>query len=131
MGRPTHGYALVGWDRGKRRVIFFRAGDLLSAIAFYDSRAWHRVRREVLRSCNNECQTCKAAKRHSRADIVHHVYHLDEYPQYGLMEYVDDPTTGERKRNLLPVCRTCHETVCHPERMCLTVPAPPLTAERW
>lgn len=102
----------------------------MSAVGFYDSRAWRRVRKEVLRNCNGECQICKARHVHTRADLVHHVYHLAEYPQWGLSEFVRDPASGETARNLLPVCRECHEAVCHPARMRI-VDRPPLPEERW
>ena len=38
---------------------------------------------------------------------------------------------GNRQRNLISVCKDCHETVCHPERMRRCKSAPPLTRERW
>lgn len=92
------------------------------------------MRAEVLRHCHGECQVCKAGPGKPRVDaeIVHHVFHLEDYPEWGLCEFVEDPVTGERVRNLLPVCRKCHETVCHPERMRPQAPkAEPLTPERW
>ena len=104
-------------------------GGTVSKIPFYDSRAWRRVRREVLRDDHNECQYCKEKHKHVKAEIVHHVYHLDEYPQYGLMRFVYE--NGECKRNLISVCRDCHETVCHPERMRKAEKKIPLTRERW
>lgn len=103
----------------------------MSAIGFYDSRAWRRVRKEALKNCHNECQICKARHVHVRAELVHHVYHLADYPQWGLCEFVRDPATGEEVRNLLPVCRECHETVCHPGRRWVQGDASPLTEERW
>lgn len=103
----------------------------MSAVRFYDSRAWRRKRRAVMQRYNNECQICKARRIHRRAEIVHHVYHLDEYPQWGLMEFVRDPVTGEQRQNLMPVCRECHETVCHPERMRKVEYRPLVTPERW
>lgn len=104
----------------------------MSNIPFYDTRAWRRKRKEILRKYNNECQECKRRHIHTRAVIVHHIYHLDEYPQYGLDEFAHDPATGEMHQNLWPVCRECHETVCHPERMRkVTEYKPPLTEERW
>lgn len=103
----------------------------MSAIGFYDSYAWRKVRREVMTMDHNECQICYARRKHTPGVIVHHVYHLDKHPSFGLSVWVDDPATGERKRNLLTVCRECHETVCHPERMALKPPKEPLTPERW
>ena len=103
----------------------------MSKTGFYDSRAWRKVRREVMRLDNNECQCCKERHRHSAGQLVHHNFHLDEYPQYGLMMWVEDPATGVRRRNLITVCRECHETVCHPERMQGGEYRPLLTEERW
>lgn len=110
----------------------FLLGEIMSRNSFYDSRAWRKLRREVLKDDHNECQYCKEKHKHVRATIVHHCYHLDQYPQYGLMKYVRDPVTNEYKRNLVSVCRDCHETVCHPERMLKYVERKdPLTEERW
>jgi len=104
----------------------------VSKIAFYDSRAWHKLRSEVLRDDHCECQICRNKyHRHRKAEIVHHVYHLDEYPEYGLCRLVKDKRTGELVRNLISVCRECHETECHPERMRVVEKKFPLTDERW
>ena len=104
----------------------------MSEVGFYDTGSWRQKRKEVLKKLNRECQLCKQHGRHSRAVIVHHVYHLDEFPQWGLLEFVSDPVTGERRRNLLPVCRNCHETECHPERMRQAqAKTEPITPERW
>ena len=103
----------------------------MSAIPFYDGSAWRRLRREVMRDDNNECQICKARHKHTRGVIVHHIYHLEDYPQWGLMKYVIDPVTGAEVRNLITVCRECHETVCHPEKVWTTERKEPVTEERW
>lgn len=89
------------------------------------------MRRDVLRTDHNECQLCKARGRHSRGEIVHHRFHLDEYPDWGLLVWVEDPATGKQTRNLLTVCRECHETICHPDRLTTTLGLEPLTPERW
>lgn len=101
---------------------------------FYRTRRWRKVRRDVLKLDNNECQICKSRHKHSPAEIVHHQYHLDDFPQFGLMIFVADPVTGERKRNLIAVCGSCHETVCHPEKAEHLPQHPerdPVTVERW
>ena len=104
----------------------------MSRIAFYDSYAWRKMRAQILRLDHNECVLCRNREhKHTPAVLVHHVWHLDEYPQYGLMPYVRDPATGELRRNLISVCKSCHENVCHPERMPRPERAPPLTPERW
>lgn len=51
-----------------------------------------------------------------RAEIVHHVRHLEDAPELALSDtYIDD--NGMEQRQLISVCRVCHETRCHPDRM--------------
>jgi len=47
--------------------------------------------------------------------IVHHVKHLKEFPELALSNYYTD-RDGSRHRQLISVCRACHELVCHPDR---------------
>ena len=63
-----------------------------------------------MRNCHSECQICKdkPGHPHVRATIVHHVFHLDEYPEWGLCEFITDPQTGKPRKNLMPVCKDCH-----------------------
>ena len=87
----------------------------------------HGLRETVLKLDNYECQLCKARGRHSKGRIVHHVKHLRDRPDLALSLF--DPETGERQ--LITVCKTCHELE-HPESLRQkTPPAPPLTPERW
>lgn len=101
--------------------------------SFYLTKAWRKVRQKVLNEYHGECAIHKQKQGHPhvRATIVHHIFHLDEYPQYGLMEFVPDAATGKPVRNLLPVCKECHETVCHPERLVHYKTSMPVTIERW
>ena len=93
---------------------------------FYDSKEWRHLRRDVLTKHKHECQECKKKGQYTRATHVHHVYHLEDYPQHALDEYVG----RERAKNLEPVCKNCHETVCHPERLRWNKKEP-VTPERW
>lgn len=94
---------------------------------FYWSSPWQRLRSYVLDLDRHECQICKARGRYSRADIVHHVKHLRERPDLALSVY--DPDTGERQ--LISVCKACHEAE-HPEALRrLDSKSPALTPERW
>ena len=100
---------------------------------FYSWDEWRRdVRPKVLKLDRNECQLCAARGkvRSSTAGarlIVHHVKHLRDRPDLALSVY--DPDTGERQ--LLTVCKDCHEAL-HPESMRQYEPrTAPLTAERW
>ena len=95
---------------------------------FYNSPDWRRTRKEILRADKGECQICKAKGRYTKAVIVHHVNHLRDRPDLKLDKTYKD-TNGITQRQLISVCRECHETVCHPERM--REIAKPLTTERW
>ncbi len=94
---------------------------------FYDWPEWTAARDSVLRMDLGECQLCKARGRYRKAALVHHVQHLKDRPDLALSAF--DPDTG--RRQLVSLCRGCHEEQ-HPERMRRTAPKPePLTEERW
>ena len=94
---------------------------------FYWWPEWFRLRDAVLRLDRFECQLCKARGRYSRAVIVHHVKHLQDRPDLALSIW--DPDTGERQ--LVSVCKACHERE-HPEALTRYERThEPLTAERW
>lgn len=97
---------------------------------FYTCRAWLAVRDKVLDMDRHECQIHKARGRYKRADLVHHINHLKDAPDLALsIWYKDDG--GQRQRNLISVCKDCHETECHPNRLQKYKPKPPVTRERW
>ena len=96
-------------------------------IRFYWWPEWLETRATVLQLDRYECQLCKARGRYSKATIVHHVKHLRDRPDLALSLF--DPDTGERQ--LVSVCKACHERE-HPEALRRVEPsAPPLTRERW
>lgn len=96
-------------------------------IVWYNSAAWSHKRAEVLRFDHYECQRCRARGRYRKAALVHHVKHLRDRPDLALSIF--DPDTGERQ--LVSVCRACHEEL-HQEAMRPFTPRKkPLTAERW
>lgn len=85
------------------------------------------IRAAVLKMDNYECQACKARGKYSRGEIVHHVKHLRDRPDLALSVY--DPATGARQ--LVSLCKACHEAE-HPESLRQYAPAAePITAERW
>lgn len=94
---------------------------------FYHSKEWRRLRRDVLNADKYECQPCKAKGKYTKATHVHHVNHLDKHPELALEKYYSD--ASGQMRNLISVCKDCHETVCHPERLRHT--KKPLNKERW
>ena len=127
-----NGKILLETQRGARDTPAREKADKMSRIAFYDSAEWRAKRAEVLKRDRGECYYCRLRGHYSPAVIVHHVQHLDEHPELALSDtYID--ADGVEHRQLVSVCRDCHETVCHPERMRDqgTPKEPPLTAERW
>lgn len=97
---------------------------------FYCSSQWVGLSHRVLDMDRHECQICKQRGRYKRAELVHHVNHVKDAPDKALDIWYQD-VDGNEQRNLISVCKDCHETVCHPERLHKTAHAPPLTRERW
>lgn len=94
---------------------------------FYSWRVWLKCREQVLAYDRHECQLCKAKGKYRAAALVHHVKHLTDRPDLALSLF--DPATGERQ--LVSVCKACHEAQ-HPEALVPYKPVkPPLTLERW
>lgn len=78
---------------------------------FYCSTKWQRIRDKVMRLDHYECQLCKSKyHRISKASMVHHVHHLEDYPNLALEIYDE-----EGHRNLISLCNSCHNEV-HPEK---------------
>ena len=95
---------------------------------FYNSKYWRRLRKEVLDEYKSECQHCKDKGLYTKANHVHHVQFVRKHPRYALSRsYM---FKGKEYKNLIPVCKNCHETVCHPEKLNNKV-IEPLTPERW
>ena len=94
---------------------------------WYNSGDWAAVKAAVKQIDHYDCLICKAMGRRRAAHIVHHVRHLRDRPDLALSIY--DPDTGERQ--LICVCKQCHEML-HPESQRQYRPSkPPVTAERW
>lgn len=98
-------------------------------VQFYTSSTWKRLRSEVLKEQRYDCQCCKELGKHTRANHVHHVNYLRKRPELALSKWYVD-TDGTVKRQLIAVCKDCHETVCHPERLRWNKKKP-ITKERW
>lgn len=97
---------------------------------FYCSTAWRRKRAEILRRDKYECQICKSRGKYRRAELVHHVNHLKDRPDLALADTYPGED-GQERRQLISVCKECHETVCHPERMKKESKKKFSTEERW
>ena len=72
---------------------------------FYLSAKWKRKRQYILKRDGYECQQCRRYGRHVEATEVHHIKHLDEYPELALCS-----------ENLVSLCHACHNAM-HPEKI--------------
>ena len=65
--------------------------------SFYDTKKWLRKRANVMRRDDYKCKECLRYGKTSEAQMVHHIYPLEHYPQYSLTDI-----------NLLSLCDSCH-----------------------
>lgn len=77
---------------------------------FYKSKAWMKLKEEVLREQHNECQVCLEEGRLTKADTVHHVNEVRERPDLALSKYYIDEHNN-KKLNLISICKRCHNRV--------------------
>lgn len=77
---------------------------------FYKSDLFMRIRADVLKEQRNACQLCDRP-----AVTVHHVRKVREYPELALSKYYWNPKTGKKEKNLIAVCKSCHNRL-HPEK---------------
>ena len=98
-------------------------------IRFYQRHEWRELRAKILKENHYECAQCKERGKISRAETVHHINHVTERPELALSEYYTDEKTGEKKRNLIPLCHDCHDEA-H-ERFKFKEKPKQLNKERW
>lgn len=67
---------------------------------FYKTKQWIRKRAVILRRDEFLCRECKRYGRTTQANTVHHIYPLEDYPEYKLLNI-----------NLLSLCNKCHESM--------------------
>ncbi|EJS13420.1 hypothetical protein IKS_03499 [Bacillus cereus VDM062] len=67
---------------------------------FYKSREWRELRLKALKRDNFECCMCRDKGKYRKADCVHHIKEVKEYPELAL--------TFD---NLMSLCNTCHNEV--------------------
>lgn len=79
-------------------------GAFLLIMFNYNSEKWKRKRKSILARDSYKCQICKRYGKAREATEVHHIKHVDEYPE---LAYVDS--------NLVSLCRACHNKQ-HPEK---------------
>ena len=91
---------------------------------FYKTREWITLRDQILAENHNECAVCKQKGIIKRYDTdekgnkhliktVHHVQFVRNHPELALSRYYY--YKGEKKENLIVVCKSCHNQL-HPEK---------------
>ncbi|WP_431030043.1 HNH endonuclease [Lysinibacillus sp. LZ02] len=66
-------------------------------IRFYQWCEWRKLRKKALERDRYECQQCKHNGRYSKAENVHHLKEVKDYPELAMT-----------LSNLESVCITCH-----------------------
>lgn len=106
----------------------------------YKRTEWKELRMKVLKMDHFECQRCNgnylpdpdSPRKRTKAKLVHHHFHVDEYPEYKYLIFIDKD--GERVRNLYSLCNDCHEYVHRDVRRRFKAEASEdefTTEERW
>lgn len=70
----------------------------------YNNPRWKRKQKFIMRRDNYMCQNCRKYGRMREAKVVHHIKHVDEFPE---LAYEDS--------NLESLCLSCHAKE-HPEK---------------
>lgn len=71
---------------------------------FYNGPRWKKFRKRILLRDAYTCQRCKRYGKLTPATEVHHIKHIDEYPELAF-----DP------HNCVSLCKGCHN-MQHPEK---------------
>lgn len=94
---------------------------------FYTCGKWKKLRAAVLELDKHECQLCRSRGKYTKATTVHHVNYVKQHPELALEIWYE--WQGERKRNLISLCRDCHEEVHGYRKKASNKPL--ITEERW
>lgn len=80
---------------------------------FYKSKEFVKLKDGILKKQHYECQVCREQGIITKADTVHHIQYVRSHPELALSEYYND--NGQQKRNLIAVCKSCHNKI-HTEK---------------
>lgn len=70
----------------------------------YNSSRWKRKQKAIMKRDGYQCQLCKRYGKAEPAVVVHHIKHVDEYPELAY-----------NSSNLISLCAGCHNKQ-HPEK---------------
>ena len=65
--------------------------------SFYKTKEWEQIRASVMIRDKYMCQICREAGKLVNAQCVHHIFPLQQYPNY-----------SKERWNLISLCNTCH-----------------------
>lgn len=88
LGKKASNYK---YDQSKRN---------LESKAFYNSKEWIKCRKMVLMRDRYLCRECFKKKKIVKADVVHHIKELVDYPELALI-----------LNNLESLCHACHNNI--------------------
>lgn len=77
---------------------------------FYKSKYWIKLKNEVLEEQHYECQICLKKGKLTKADTVHHIRYVKEWPELALSKYFINEHKYKQK-NLIAICFDCHNKV--------------------
>lgn len=63
----------------------------------YNTARWERKRNQILRRDGYRCQICKRYGRLRSAEHIHHIYPIENYPEFAYENW-----------NLISLCKVCH-----------------------
>ena len=78
----------------------FTGGAFCMQADFYKSTRWERKRRVILRRDGYQCQLSKRYGRLRQADVVHHIFPLEEFPEFAFASW-----------NLISLTRATHNSL--------------------
>lgn len=104
-------------SRFKELMELIHSGNIMK---FYKSPEWKKLRTAALKRDHYECQKCKAKGKYRKADCVHHIKHVKQFPLLALV-----------LSNLISLCNSCHDEE-HPEKLKKNKSKPKfMNEERW
>lgn len=68
--------------------------------SFYKTKKWQKKREIILRRDEYTCRECRRYGKTTKAQVVHHVFPIENYPQFRL-----------NTNNLISLCVKCHENM--------------------
>lgn len=66
----------------------------------YENKRWKHLAARIMRNAGYKCQIAKRYGKNVPAEVVHHIYPVDEYPEYAYCAW-----------NLIALSRAAHNTL--------------------